>query len=234
MIICIRNQRNYLRRDRMSKRKKTKFPALNKGVNTLARKDFIEVDYINGVRDAKGNIVIRAMTEAEKQWLNDFYEETVITNFLHHPELQRLHAEKRDIIECKYVKKMKEQIKSLKGAGPDHQDTVRELKQTIKLTKEQNRERNYRRIRKIESDMQKVRDSVLLYSNKEDHKQFYKENNDRNNCIYNTCKKRNILIDLDIDAIDSLMAKHLECIDYEDLVIGELEGDTSSEKDNKE
>lgn len=208
----------------MSKRKKTKFPALNKGVNTLARKDFIEVDYINGVYDKNGKQVIRPMTEAEKKWLNDFYEETVVTNFLHHPELRRLNQEKNDIIECKYVKKMKEQVKNLKNSTPVQKETIKELKQTIKLTKEQNREIHYRKIRKIEKEMQKIREIVLLYSNTEDHKQFYTENNKRNNCIYNTCKKRGILIDLDIDAVDSLTATHLQCIDYEDYMINEIEG----------
>ena len=218
----------------MSKRKKTKYPALNKGVNTLARKDFIEVDYINGVKDKKGNEVIRPLTDAEKKWLNDFYEETVVTNFLHHPELKRLNEEKKNIIECTYVKKMKEQVKNLKQLEPLQEETIKELKQTIKLTKEQNREKHYRRIRKIEKEMQNIREMVLLYSDKEDHKQFYNENNARNSCIYNTCKKRGTLIDLDIDAVDSLMAKHLECIDYEDVLIGEVEDEEFSDKNNND
>lgn len=218
----------------MSKRKKTKFPALNKGMNTLARKDFIEVDYINGVYDKNGREVIRPMTEAEKKWLNDFYEETVVTNFLRHPELRRLSEEKKKLIECKYVKKMQEQIKNLKKCEPIQEETIKELKQTIKLTKEQNKEINYRKLRKIEKEMQKVRDMVLLYSNTEDHKQFYNENNRRNTCIYNTCKKRGILIDLDIDAVDSLTATHLQCIDYEDYMINEIEGDYDEDGNEEE
>lgn len=217
----------------MSKRKKTKFPALNKGVNTLARKDFIETDYVNGVYDKNGKEVIRPMTDAEKQWLNDFYEETVVTNFLRHPELKRLNDEKRAIIECKHVKKMKDQVKDLRKLDPLQTETIKELKQTIKLTKEQNREIHYRKIRKIEKEMQKIREMVLLYSDTEDHKQFYTENNKRNNCIYNTCKKRGTLIDLDIDAVDSLIANHLQCIDHEDLLINELEEDDGEDLPDK-
>lgn len=222
----------------MSKRKKTKFPALNKGVNTLARKDFIEVDYVNGVYDKNGKEVLRPLTDAEKQWLNDFYEETVVTNFLHHPELKKLNEEKKNIIECKYVKQMQQQVKDLRKLDPLQDETIKELKQTIKLTKEQNREKHYRQIRKIEKDMQKIREMVLLYSDTEDHKQFYNENNKRNNCIYNTCKKRGTLIDLDVDAVDSLTANHLQCIDYEDLIINEIEDedglDGRTNKDNYE
>ena len=38
-----------------SRRARTKYPALNKGLNTLSRKDYIEPDYLDGVFDKDGN-----------------------------------------------------------------------------------------------------------------------------------------------------------------------------------
>jgi hypothetical protein len=65
----------------MSRRKRAKHPALKPGLNTKGRLDYIEADYINGVRDENGVLVIRPLTEEEKDWLNQFYQETIITNF---------------------------------------------------------------------------------------------------------------------------------------------------------
>lgn len=64
-----------------NRRSNKKYAALNTSVNTKARRSYIEPDYINGVKNEKGETVIRALTEDEKEWLNKFYEETVITNF---------------------------------------------------------------------------------------------------------------------------------------------------------
>lgn len=49
-------------------------------MNTKVRKDYIEADYINGVKNSKGETVIRALTEEEKAWLNDFYGEFINAN----------------------------------------------------------------------------------------------------------------------------------------------------------
>ena len=83
----------------------------------------------------------------------------------------------------------------------------------IRLTKEQNTEKHASALRKIEIEMQKVRDMVLLYPNKEDHKQFYNENNKRNVCMYTDAKKKGTLLEFDSDAYDSFM---LSAQDYDD------------------
>ena len=46
-----------------------------------ARRDYIETDYVNGIKDKHGNVVMRALTEEEKDWLDQFYKETVNANF---------------------------------------------------------------------------------------------------------------------------------------------------------
>lgn len=49
-------------------------------MNTKVRKDALEVDYINGVKNAKGETVIRELTEEEKAWLDQFNGEVINAN----------------------------------------------------------------------------------------------------------------------------------------------------------
>ena len=81
----------------MSKRKEAKYPALEKGLNVKSRKDFIEVDYVNGVKNSNGEQVIRPLNEEEKAFLNQFYEETVVTNFSHDVRIKHLNKRRKDI-----------------------------------------------------------------------------------------------------------------------------------------
>jgi hypothetical protein len=65
-----------------NRREKEKYPALKKRFNTKIRQDFIESEeYINGVKDAKGELVIRPLNDKEKEFLNRFNAETVVTSF---------------------------------------------------------------------------------------------------------------------------------------------------------
>ncbi|NJN50296.1 MAG: hypothetical protein HC798_03970 [Polaribacter sp.] len=95
-----------------NKRDNIKYPALDKGVNLVSRKDYIESDYINGVFDSDGKEVIRPMTDSEKQWLNKFYEETIITNFQHNNEIKTLNKQKKNIIIDKVVQGLLSNIKN--------------------------------------------------------------------------------------------------------------------------
>ena len=71
--------------------------------------------------------------------------------------------------------------------------------------------------------MQDVREAVLLYPDKEDHKQFYNENNKRNVCIYNTCKKTGTLLELTTDTYDAFLAKALDNVDCEMVIVNQIE-----------
>lgn len=87
--------------EKKSRRSKAKYPALQKKLNLKMRSDYIESDYINGVYDEKGNQVIRPLTDEEKQFLNDFYEETVNANFLHDTELRDIHKKVKELGQVK-------------------------------------------------------------------------------------------------------------------------------------
>jgi hypothetical protein len=55
------------------------------------RLDYIEPDYVNGVQDEKGNLVIPPLDEEAKRFLNRYYEEVINANFLHDKELKAIH-----------------------------------------------------------------------------------------------------------------------------------------------
>jgi hypothetical protein len=67
--------------EKVNKRRKVKYPALDPRFNLKGRKCYIEADYINGVYNQNGNMVMRPLTDDEKEWLNKYYEETVVTSF---------------------------------------------------------------------------------------------------------------------------------------------------------
>lgn len=58
-----------------ARRNKKKYVYLSKNENLRLRQDYMDVDYINGVRDANGKMVIRPLTDEEKTFLNNFYKE---------------------------------------------------------------------------------------------------------------------------------------------------------------
>lgn len=57
----------------------------------------MDTEYINGVRNEDGELVMRPLTDEEKEFLNKFYQETVNANFLHDPELKSLHNKIKEV-----------------------------------------------------------------------------------------------------------------------------------------
>ena len=57
------------------------------------RQDYIEPDYVNGVVNANGEMVIRPLNKEEKRFLNSYYEEVIGANFNHDPELKQLNKD---------------------------------------------------------------------------------------------------------------------------------------------
>jgi hypothetical protein len=213
-----------MKKPKTSRRSQSQYPALNKKLNLPSRKEFIETDYINGVFNEEGKQVMRPLTHDEKKFLNDFYEETVGANFLHDTELKRLSDAKRKIIEDSEVIKLKEECKLIS----DRKEKNR-LQQIIKCLKKQNEEKYEKKLRSIERLMQERRDKVLLYSNKEEHKQFYKANNDRNVCLFNKLNTSQEIRYFDLEEYEQVAQKTLDAIDYEDYLIDQIEGNNQED-----
>jgi len=204
-----------------SKRSKSKYPALEKRYNLKTRDDYIEPEYIDGVKDEDGNTVIRAMNDEEKQWLNDFYEETVNADFIRDPDLKRLTALKKEFIEDQSVKELqllKKEVMLLLKDEPDSKKLKKKynkLISDIRYLKKFNKNDNYLvELLTIEKEMQEIRDEVLFYPNREDHKQFTDANNARNRDIYANRKARGMLIYLDPNEYD----QYYQHEDYSDEV----------------
>lgn len=204
----------------MTKRKKAKYPALNKGVNTLTRKDAMECPYMDGIKGKNGEFVTRAWTEEEKAWMNQFLEETVVTNFLHGKGMKQKNQEKLDILNSEEVK----ELKALKKSAETSAEKTR-LNELLKLSKAQVKDDMEDELEDIENELQELREQYLLYPDKEDHKQFYKENNIRNRDLFNKLKNQGHLIDLTEETYDKFMSERFEGIDTEWAIIREIEGD---------
>ena len=173
-------------------------------------------------------MVIRPLNESEKEFLNKFYAETIVTDFLHDPELKRLHCKKKSYINNNYISNLRNEINTLREFPESNQKRINELKSIIKTTKEQNADLYYEEINEIEEKMTEVREVALLYPDKEDHKQFYGANNARNNCLYNKIKSMGQLINFEPD-YDNLFCSlknrlyELGYDDCEDYLISQLE-----------
>lgn len=76
-----------------NRRRKSKYPALSRKYNLKLRQDYIEPDYVNGVFNDKGEMVIRPLNDEEKEFLNKFYEEVIGANFLYDDDLKNIHEE---------------------------------------------------------------------------------------------------------------------------------------------
>ena len=99
----------------MTKKKKTrrnqaKHPELERKYALKSRQDSIETEYVDGVCDSDGNQVIRALNEEEKDWLNQFYKETVSANlknavfYTTKEEKRRLYGENNARNRCIYTR----------------------------------------------------------------------------------------------------------------------------------
>lgn len=199
-----------------NRRNAKQFPALEKNYNLPSRADFIEPDYVNGVYDDEGNCLIRPCTDEEKKFLNDFYSETVITDFYHHPELRRLMRKKMALVNNDpNLKGIKKKIKSTKNKKEKSR-----LKAIRNEIKKQIKEKHSETLNEIENEIREIQEKELLYSNKEMHKVFYNENNNRNNCVYNKMKTNYKLDYYESIDYDSTINSN---IDYEDKLIEQLE-----------
>lgn len=82
-----------------SQRSKVKYPGLKRKYCHRDRQDYWEGDYVDGVKNAEGDIVIRPLNEEEKAWLNAFNEEEVNMRVCEsdHPQFNTTTEERRAI-----------------------------------------------------------------------------------------------------------------------------------------
>ena len=199
----------------MAKKRKGKYPNLDKGKNLKTRADYIEPDYVNGVKDSKGEYVIRPLTNEEKTWLNQFYGEYIAVSdrYLNPtPEIEELMNEKSKL------KKENKKIKKEKGYTNKAQA---ESDSKIKF--------NLKRISYIEEALDFLREEAgVLYPTCDEQRALYGVNNTRNACLFNNRKARGMLLELTEFTVDSFVAQYWDILssfeyDSQDAIIDIVE-----------
>ncbi len=205
----------------INRRNSSKYPALDKRKNLPSRQDLIDFDYLS------------KLTDKELSFLNNFVEETVVTNFAHHKLIKGLQSKKKKIIEDETVQNIKQRIEELKQKHGENTPEIKQLKLIIRDLKKQNEETYYDDIEHIESELAALREQFLLYPDKEDHKVFYSENNSRNMCLLNKKKLERRLDELLPDKYDEYADEAMYEDDAEEELINRLERSKWEEEEDR-
>lgn len=211
-----------------SRRERTKYPNLDPNMNIKARKDYLEGwRYVDGVKDTKGNEVIRPLTEEEKKWLDKFEAETVVTDFYHTQELKDLKKNLDTVIFDVISNSNDKEVVAIRGeilTETDDDSQKKLIAKMKRLCKKLGKNSSHKRIVSAKKKLQKAKDVLCFYPSDDDQKALYKDNNSRNTCLFNHSKKNGDLIKLDLFEYDRFVSDRLCDIDPEDLLIG-LDGD---------
>lgn len=143
---------------------KKRFKFIDNRGTYQSRKDFIETQYINGVRDDYGNLVMRPLNEEEVAFLDKFYKESVHASFNNSDETKVHESEIRAL-----EREQKAFNKKNKVDSPEISARLEAKKaETSELRKELGN----------------------VYSDYEDQKEIRRQNYQRNHCIFNKTKSQ--------------------------------------------
>ena len=151
--------------------------------NLKLRSDYIEADYVNGVVDANGVMVIPPLDDEAKQFLNDFYEEEVNTNFNHIKDWEVRDA--LATIRKEYTPLRKLKIKLIKA----DQEVPEEI---------------WDRLDELRIEFAGIAEGHLLNVDIEEHYRIYNENNHRNRCLFNRKKTSGVLNELNNETYNDI------------------------------
>jgi hypothetical protein len=174
-----------------------KYDFLDKKGTTKARQDYIETNYVDGVKDDKGNTVIRAMTAEEKEWLSQFISET------EHGNLNK-------------STQIKSEVRALKNLRADYRSAQR--KESI-----DEMERLYPLIEEKLQFIEALRESCNnFYTTEDDVKEIYTRDNERRRDVYNNAKMSDNLVLYDITEYDKFSTEAITDVNPENLILEHL------------
>lgn len=200
-------------------REKEKHSSLMKKYTLKSRQELIDFDYLDQLSDS------------ELDFLNQFIAETVHTSFSNNPEIKRLTEIITSIVECPDVKDIAREVSILKQLKKDSKTSeeeanigkkIKELTEEKRVLMVKNKRVNRDIIQDLENQIQEIRNQTLLYPNKEDHKEFYNANNDRNADIYNLAARTKSLFQLEPQQFDTYYSNSMK-VDYELYRIDSME-----------
>ena len=193
----------------MAKKRKGKYPNLDKSQNTKSRSDYIETEYVDGIKNHNGRVVIRPLNVEEKEWLNKYYGEFVaFSDRQLNPTEEILQYMKQKSDLKKEIAKIKREEKVKTNCHIQH------LK---------------RKIEEVESALDFLRKEAGVFNSTcEEQRKLYSVNNSRNFCVYNNRKARGMLLELTTETYDTFLANiwdSLASFDYDsqDVIIDIVE-----------
>jgi len=113
-----------------SRRSMNQYPALQKNLNLKTRRYYIEPDYIDGIIGISGTQGIRPLSDKEKSFLNQFYEEYIISSFkkdgkdLHKTDEQRREIYKSNNQRNTCLYNLKQKTGQLQSFNADSYDST--------------------------------------------------------------------------------------------------------------
>lgn len=171
----------------MAKRRKGKYPNLDPSQNLKSRTDYIETDYVNGVKDQHGREVIRPLTEDEKAWLDQYYGEHVANSD------RSLNPTEEIMQYMKQKSEIKKEIARVRREEGVKTNSYIEYKKG--------------KIEEIEKALDFLREEAGVFNPTcDEQRKLYSTNNSRNFCVYNNRKARGMLLDLTTETYDSFIA----------------------------
>lgn len=158
----------------------------------MTRRDYIETDYVNGVKDTNGELVIRPMTSEEKEWLSQFIAETEHGNF-------------------NKTSQIKAEVKALRVLRSEYRAAKRESRIDDMLELEP-------RIEKQLQLIETLRESVNnFYTTEESVNELYTRDNERRRDVYNNAKISDNLVMYDLDEYDKFSTEAINDVNHENL-----------------
>ena len=176
----------------MSKKYSKDFDSLQKGGTLKTRKDFIETEYVNGVRDENGNLVIRPLAREEREWLAQYYREAENINFNKTDEIKKEHEKLRKLI--RKHRPYKDEV------GEEHPKVVAQRQKLEFLREESN----------------------TLFVNEKQRKELYRQDNDRRADIFNLAKQSGNLVNFDLNEYDRFTSEAMEIADAEIVGLAQM------------
>ena len=179
--------------DKESKRKKA-YNFLDKKGTTRTRHDYIETGYVDGVKDANGNQVMRPLDESERAWLSKFVSETEHCNMT-------------------TTKQIKLEVRKLKSLRADYRAA----------SKAANIDEMERLFLAIDAQLQVCEylreDAGNFYTTEEDVKGFYTRDNERRRDVYNNAKISDNLTMFTPEEYDKFSTEAINDVNHEDLIL---------------
>lgn len=206
----------------------------NLNTKPISNREYIEShNYINGVKDSKGRILIRKLTPEEQEFIFKFESEVYVADFNYAPEIKKLLRERKKLIKelansPEIVGKEIELLESMMEKVDSHKERQKLLYRIAKFNagKYVSFCREFlaktlfpTQIDAINAEIDAIRQEVNLYKTPEERSALYKDKNHRNHDVMINGKAKGYLKDLDIIELDSFYEKNASNISYEDLLI---------------